>query len=135
MEALHQLVMQPAVRLVRPVQVDNAEEAVVVAVEDPDRDEAVLDRAAGSPGQAPDSVIGPMGPAIAGDPGQGTVQQRLAPRCLAGHRHTGVRQGDGSPQREVEQQRPGKPQLEVGLIDQRSTCGRVVGQQIEVLSR
>jgi hypothetical protein len=47
----------------------------------------------------------------------------------------GVRQGDAPPQREVEYQGRGQPQFEVSLIDQRSTCGTVIGQQIDVLGQ
>jgi hypothetical protein len=53
---LHQLVMDPAVGLVCSVYGNDADEPMVIALQDPHLEEAVLDRAARSRGQMPDPV-------------------------------------------------------------------------------
>ena len=128
----HQLMLDAAVGLRRPVDRDEPERPVLVEPKHPGRDQSVLHSAAGLPGQVPDPVVGLVRLGLTDDGGQGAIEQPVLGRRRIDHGDVRVDESHPFAQHQIEQQRSTEPEVEVCVLDQELTGGVIVGQQEQI---
>ena len=112
---------------------NDLQDPVVLATQDADLDQTVLNGPIRPPADVTDPVVGFMRSGLTGDLGQSGVQQWRSGRGLVDGGHVPVDDCDAPLQTKVEQQRTAQPQVDIGRVDERPAADGVAGQQVQVL--